>query len=1186
MIEGRGMDDGASFRNSPPSFYRRTKVNRRLKARRKAALVTIIAMLLANIIMVITLIPTTTEASKGIEQRVEPAIVLGSQIPDFYGTSVDDIWVYAWVEEEWKQIPFQIDERNDVNGSYFIDAVDDVLDDNDEIVFMPFDAGDSASNTNWAPNTEFSRYEISVLDPIDSSIKYAYIYNSSSLTKTFTEDYVDYDPAFHIINAAHYTIGFDEIHLGIMDEMSVTLDADGDETDMLDRSKYRLQKTIDLFIYQCYEEDFYYNLIGYKDGPVRVIRQVTSQNINDTEEFSVEIDNTLYAYRSYLKKEQTLNTNTSTDWLRVTLDFLSISSNRTYYDSNLNELTIDGIPDSPGSVNSLTWAEVTSDNGTIIYIENFSEAGGTQSLYYNDNENSDDSPESEAGEYGNFGIMINEPENSWTAYTSYYLLGANQQNVGAKYTNYTNKPLEIGILPQDADPTPPPEIMDIVAIPDIQETGDYVNVSAEIEDNLNQLDGAWIEILDPNDVTLGNFSMSHDSNTNRYFHNRTYGIVGTYKFTIFASDFDDNWNSSEGQFIMQDTTLPTITDLSSFPDPQEADGFVNISVQVTDADLYGVLVEIKDQAASTIGNFSMIYDSSSHRYYDNRAYGSVGTYTFTVFAFDTSNNWNSMQGQFMIQDTTFPIISELTSIPNPQEAYGHVNISATVTDAEVHSVWIEVEDPKGITVGNFSMNYDSGTNKYYYIGVYGVIGTYTYTLWVDDTSGNWNSSFGQFIIQDTTLPTMGEVTTFPEIQEVFGNVNISLDVTDLGLSGVWIEIRDPDGSLVGNHSMVFDAGSGKYYDNRAYNLVGTYTFRIWANDTEGNWNSSQGQFVIQDTTPPLADAGSDQEVTEGTTVVFDGSDSTDNVGIVSYKWTFTDGTIQTLSGITPSYTFNSAGSYVVTLNVSDAHENFNTDTMLVNVNEIIMTGSISGNIRDENNYPIIGATVSLIGDTTYETTTDDSGYYMLSEVNAGVYDMEVTKNGYGTEIETGVVVIAGQDRLNEDFGLEQKAQEESGSALWIVLIAIIVLIIILVIVVPRLRKEMEKETYREKLFEEPTEPRVAVENAEKEDVGETLWKAVEQTAAVDAYESTDDTFEGIEPMEAEVEEEDLPPPELGGLDPEILDIEKELDELLRDESKQAEPKDKKDLKDEFEALSEEIDKILNGTDEEDIEGED
>jgi hypothetical protein len=80
---------------------------------------------------------------------------------------------------------------------------------------------------------------------------------------------------------------------------------------------------------------------------------------------------------------------------------------------------------------------------------------------------------------------------------------------------------------------------------------------------------------------------------------------------------------------------------------------------------------------------------------------------------------------------------------------------------------------------------------------------------------------------------------------------------------------------------------------------------------------------------PTADAGPDQAVGEGTLFTFDGSDSFDDIGIVNYTWTFTDGTEKTLYEVSPTYTFETPGTYVVTLNVSDTAGNYATDTVSI-----------------------------------------------------------------------------------------------------------------------------------------------------------------------------------------------------------------------------------------------------------------
>jgi len=89
-----------------------------------------------------------------------------------------------------------------------------------------------------------------------------------------------------------------------------------------------------------------------------------------------------------------------------------------------------------------------------------------------------------------------------------------------------------------------------------------------------------------------------------------------------------------------------------------------------------------------------------------------------------------------------------------------------------------------------------------------------------------------------------------------------------------------------------------------------------------------------DMIPPTADAGSDQIVNETTQVTFDGSHSWDNVDITNYTWTFVDNTPRTLTGIFPSYTFNTPGNYTVTLKVIDAVGNYDTDTMTIRVLDV------------------------------------------------------------------------------------------------------------------------------------------------------------------------------------------------------------------------------------------------------------
>ncbi len=83
--------------------------------------------------------------------------------------------------------------------------------------------------------------------------------------------------------------------------------------------------------------------------------------------------------------------------------------------------------------------------------------------------------------------------------------------------------------------------------------------------------------------------------------------------------------------------------------------------------------------------------------------------------------------------------------------------------------------------------------------------------------------------------------------------------------------------------------------------------------------------------PPTANAGTEQTVPVGTTVVFNGSQSVSSGANATYTWTFTDGTQQTLTGKIANYTFNNPGNYTVTLTVTDSLGTDNS-TVLIRVN--------------------------------------------------------------------------------------------------------------------------------------------------------------------------------------------------------------------------------------------------------------
>jgi hypothetical protein len=104
---------------------------------------------------------------------------------------------------------------------------------------------------------------------------------------------------------------------------------------------------------------------------------------------------------------------------------------------------------------------------------------------------------------------------------------------------------------------------------------------------------------------------------------------------------------------------------------------------------------------------------------------------------------------------------------------------------------------------------------------------------------------------------------------------------------------------------------------------------------------------------PVADAGTDMTVNQGDIVTFNGSASTDDVGVINYTWIFRDIDEKILYGEEVNYTFNNAGDFVVSLNVSDAAENWNTDNLTVTVIDLTAPTADAGeDIEVERNAEI------------------------------------------------------------------------------------------------------------------------------------------------------------------------------------------------------------------------------------------
>jgi PKD repeat protein len=228
---------------------------------------------------------------------------------------------------------------------------------------------------------------------------------------------------------------------------------------------------------------------------------------------------------------------------------------------------------------------------------------------------------------------------------------------------------------------------------------------------------------------------------------------------------------------------------------------------------------------------------------------------------------------------------------------------------------------------------------------------------------------------------------------------------------------DPNGDTLKYYYWNFGNGSYSILPNPIESFeAGNYTVTLTVTDEHGLTSeiASTTLTVIPDNTvnqAPVANAGPDRAVQVRATTNFDGSSSFDPDGAVqSFSWNFGDG--KSATGMTTTHSYTKAGTYTVTLTVTDDKGATASDTVIVSVvSGTVTKGAISGNVT-ENVTPfarISSANVSITDASgqNLSVLTDVSGSFSFADVPIGSFNGTVTKTGYLGQGISGTV-SAGQ----------------------------------------------------------------------------------------------------------------------------------------------------------------------------------
>ena len=296
----------------------------------------------------------------------------------------------------------------------------------------------------------------------------------------------------------------------------------------------------------------------------------------------------------------------------------------------------------------------------------------------------------------------------------------------------------------------------------------------------------------------------------------------------------------------------------------------------------------------------------------------------------------------------------------------------------------------------------------------------------------WSYFGGDLKFATSLIDTMPPIPNAGSDQTVDEGTYVTFDASgssdNIGISSyTWTFVDVSPQTLVGE--------SPDYlFDN-----PGVYVVTLNISDAAGYFETDTVTVTVNDVTAPVAQTGRDQNADEDTLITLDGSQSSDNVEISSYTWTFTDEIEKTLSGEKVTYEFENPGTFSITLTVADSSGNVDTDSFtlairdvtapianIVTVSEAFIDESVSFDASGSSDYVGIvdyewdfgdgrigdgvTATHTYAEADTYTvsvTVTDEAGNSQIESILLEV-KTETSKPGLGIEVIGAIgLLIAG-----------------------------------------------------------------------------------------------------------------------------------------------------------------------------------
>jgi PKD repeat protein len=375
----------------------------------------------------------------------------------------------------------------------------------------------------------------------------------------------------------------------------------------------------------------------------------------------------------------------------------------------------------------------------------------------------------------------------------------------------------------------------------------------------------------------------------------TFDQVGTYKVNLRVTDNTGQFKTVTKEITVQGPNVPTpVIDIPT------QDGKYYSNVQ------YTFLAEKSTSPNGKIEKFEWDFGDGSPKANTrtaNHIYKTTGTFDVTLVVTDDTGVKGELSQKIKVETAESAPIAVITSVPAPADK--ETFITGTVP-FEVSFDASKSQDPDNNIV-EYKWDFDGDgqidTNGEKVTYVYKQDGVYNATLTVLDAENNQSNAV--LVVKVGAQPLQARITATP-VEGI-----VPLTVTFDASSSSY-----PNGEIV-SYEWDFGDGGPKRIDvskvNYKYLKIGTFTAKVTAIASDNSKATAETPINVRPTSLTACFEASTEQGSAPLTVEFDPRCSTGTVSKLS--WDFGDG--ETTRTRKPSHTFNTPGSYQVTLEVSD-----------------------------------------------------------------------------------------------------------------------------------------------------------------------------------------------------------------------------------------------------------------------------